>query len=77
MKMKIQGTVRNGVVILDAPCPVAEGTLVEVEFEPGPEDSEPTWADVFKDIAGKATGLPSDYAENHDYYLHGQPKKSG
>ncbi len=24
---------------------------------------------------GRAKGLPSDLAENHDYYLHGLPKK--
>ena len=26
--------------------------------------------------AGKAEGLPSDLAENHDHYLHGAPKKN-
>ena len=26
--------------------------------------------------AGKADGLPSDLAENHDHYLHGAPKKN-
>jgi hypothetical protein len=25
--------------------------------------------------AGKAKGLPSDLARNHDHYLHGTPKK--
>ena len=25
--------------------------------------------------AGKAEGLPSDLAENHDHYLHGAPKR--
>jgi len=26
-------------------------------------------------VAGKASGLPSDLAENHDHYLHGTPKR--
>jgi hypothetical protein len=26
-------------------------------------------------VIGKAEGLPSDAAENHDHYLYGSPKK--
>ena len=26
-------------------------------------------------LAGKAKGLPSDFAANHDHYLHGLPKR--
>jgi hypothetical protein len=26
-------------------------------------------------VAGKATGLPSDFAEQHDHYVHGVPKR--
>jgi hypothetical protein len=36
-------------------------------------------ADRFTDgllkIAGRIKGLPSDFARNHDHYLHGLPKK--
>jgi mRNA-degrading endonuclease RelE of RelBE toxin-antitoxin system len=28
-----------------------------------------------KQFAGTVRGLPSDMARNHDYYLHGRPKK--
>ena len=35
----------------------------------------PVW-DVLGKWAGKAEGLPSDLAENHDHYLHGAPKKT-
>ncbi|MBI5395687.1 MAG: hypothetical protein HZA91_10360 [Verrucomicrobia bacterium] len=27
------------------------------------------------EIAGTVEGLPPDYAENHDHYLHGVPKR--
>ncbi len=37
--------------------------------------SQPTWAEVFKDIIGKAEGLPADSSINHDHYLYGTPKK--
>ena len=27
-------------------------------------------------VAGKASGLPTDLAENHDHYLHGTPNRT-
>jgi hypothetical protein len=36
----------------------------------------PTLAELFKDVAGRAVGLPDDVAENHDHYLHGLARKS-
>ncbi len=30
--------------------------------------------EVLLEFAGQAEGLPSDMAENHDYYLYGVPK---
>lgn len=35
----------------------------------------PTLAEVFAPLIGKAVGLPSDLAENHDHYLHGTAKR--
>jgi hypothetical protein len=34
----------------------------------------PLWG-LFSKWAGKAEGLPSDLAENHDHYLHGAPRR--
>ena len=34
-----------------------------------------SWGDVLQEVAGSVQGLPSDFAENHDHYLHGAPKK--
>lgn len=65
---------KSGKVILDAPCDLPDGA--EVEVTPVKADTElPTWGEVFKDIIGKAEGLPIDMAKNHDHYLHGTPKK--
>ena len=72
--MTYRGRVKNGVIVLDAPVALPEGTEVEV-LPTGEDLSEPTWAEVFKDVIGKAEGLPPDMARNHDHYLHGAPKR--
>jgi hypothetical protein len=69
--MTYRGTFKNGVVVLDEPAPLADGTTVKVEVEP----DEPTLYERLKEVIGTATGLPSDLAENHDHYLHGTPKR--
>jgi hypothetical protein len=33
------------------------------------------WGQALLEIAGTAEGLPPDFAENHDHYLHGAPKQ--
>jgi hypothetical protein len=78
--MTYSGKVRNGVVVFDAPVPLAEGAPVNVEaIEPekptGAAEEGPTWGEVLKDVIGKAEGLPSDAARNHDHYLYGTPKR--
>lgn len=72
--MTYRGRVKNGVVVLDPPGTLPEG--VEVQVTPtAPEQLPPTWAEVFKDITGKAEGLPPDASINHDHYLYGTPKR--
>jgi hypothetical protein len=72
--MTYRGRVKNGVIVLDPPASLPEGA--EVEVAPMSDESQPpTWAEVFKDIIGKAEGLPADSSRNHDHYLYGVPKK--
>ena len=72
--MTYKGTVKGGVVVLEPSASLPEGT--EVQVQPVSATVEPpTWAEVFKDVIGKAQGLPPDMAKNHDHYLHGAPKK--
>jgi hypothetical protein len=72
--MSYRGRVRNGVIVLDPPATLPEGAKVEIS--PATENSsEPTWAEVFKDVIGKAVGLPADSSINHDHYLYGAPRK--
>ena len=34
-----------------------------------------SWGQALREIAGAVEGLPPDYAENHDHYLHGRPRQ--
>lgn len=71
--MSFAGHVRNGVVVFDEPVTLPEGTVVEVAVRPAPEQA--THFERFKEIIGAAVGLPEDFAENHDHYIHGTPKE--
>jgi hypothetical protein len=72
--MTLSGHVRNGVIVLDdgGPSP-PEGAAVRVEVVA--ESAPRTLAERFKNVIGKAEGLPPDFAQNHDHYLHGAPKR--
>ena len=72
--MTYRGRVKNGVIVLNTPGALPEGA--EVDVSPAPADDDgPTWAEVFKDVIGKAEGLPADSSINHDHYLYGAPKQ--
>jgi hypothetical protein len=76
--MTYRGTVKGGVIVVDGPTKPPEGAVVSVnviESMPVEQESGPTWAEVFKDVIGKAKGLPADSSSNHDHYLYGVPKR--
>jgi hypothetical protein len=71
--MVYSGHVKQGVIVLDPPAELPEGTEVRVgAVEHG---SPRTLAERFADVIRAATDLPEDLAENHDHYLHGAPKR--
>jgi hypothetical protein len=77
--MVYRGHVENGSVRLDDVPVLPEGAQVEVRLLMGdfPEEEDPqipSLYDRLKDIVGKAEGLPTDLAQNHDHYLHGQTR---
>lgn len=71
--MTLEGTVQNGMVVLDQPQGLADGTRVQVVVV-ADEGDEPTLAGLLE-LAGTVDGLPPDMARNHDHYLHGLPKR--
>ena len=34
-----------------------------------------SWGEALLEVAGTVAGLPPDYAEHHDHYLHGLPRR--
>ena len=78
--MTVEGHIENGHVVLDGPLVLPEGTKVTVAVQPIHDESKseeefPSLFERLKSVAGKAKGLPTDLAINHDHYLHGQPKR--
>ena len=78
--MTYKGRVTNGVVVLEDPKALPEGSVVMVEpVVESPSDTErQQLADLRQTLlrwAGTAKGLPPDLARNHDHYLHGRPRK--
>lgn len=71
--MSLDGTVRNGVVVLDQPSELRDGTRVKVVVEDAAAQ-DATLAGLLK-YAGAASDLPADMAAQHDHYLHGTPKR--
>lgn len=72
--MTYRGHVKKGVIVLDPPAELPEGAEVEVRATE-PASAQPSWAEVFRDVIGKAEELPADSSINHDHYLYGAPKK--
>jgi len=78
--MTYRGRIKNGVVVFDEKVPLPEGAEVEVmprkPSEKGESEGEgPTLYERLKDFVGVFKDLPPDFAENHDHYIHGCPKK--
>ncbi|MBE0541536.1 MAG: hypothetical protein IH623_09135 [Verrucomicrobia bacterium] len=72
--MSYKGTVKNGVIVLEAGVKLAEGTDVRIEAEVAAvtkgRELDPIW--TIGELA-VPTGI-SDLATNVDHYLYGHPK---
>jgi predicted DNA-binding antitoxin AbrB/MazE fold protein len=69
--MTIEAVVRNGVRVPKAPLSLAEGQDVKVQIETETDEEVPLlW------LAARAadTGF-TDFAEQHDHYIYGTPKR--
>ena len=70
--MTIRGHVENGVVILDEPAEIPNGSEVRVEVL---GQRRKSLAERFQNVIGAAADLPADMAAQHDHYLSGTPKQ--
>ena len=83
--MVYKGHIEDGRVVLNEDVQLPNGVQVDVVLASDglgdtasaakQADEGPTWYDTLKDVIGKAEGLPSDFALNHDHYIHGAPKR--
>ena len=79
--MTVSGHLQNGVVVLDSPTNLPDGTSVRVEIPeteatPLVEAQRKTLYERFESFIGTAPELPPDASVNHDHYLYGTPKRS-
>lgn len=74
--MVLPGHVRNGVIVLNDPIALPDGTAVQVEVVvPSHCPSKgPSLYEVLQPLVGQAPDLPADAAQNIDHYLYGHPK---
>ncbi|MBW3599421.1 MAG: hypothetical protein KY475_19390 [Planctomycetes bacterium] len=77
--MIYRGRVENGAIILDDDVRLPDGTEVKVEPVDAPAAPDATehrtLLERLENVVGKAMGLPEDFAEQHDHYIHGAPKR--
>ena len=74
--MDYRGKISGGVVVLEPGVDLPEGAEVRIEVVTSPLPSgQTTLGKRLMKYSGRAEGLPSDMADNHDHYLHGQPKR--
>jgi hypothetical protein len=72
--MTIMGVVEQGVIVLEPGSKLPEGTRVKIVPEPATTTESPTFLDLLE-FAGCMPDLPADFAQQHDHYIHGTPKK--
>lgn len=84
--MRYKGRVEDGKIIVQVGNDLADGKEVEVNvFEVIPPTDLPETDDqtappnslsaLFMEFAGVIDDLPSDFAAEHDHYIHGTPKR--
>ena len=71
--MLLEGTIKNGTIVLDQPPSLPDGERVEVELKPIAQ-AQPTFIDLLE-FAGCMPDMPADFAVQHDHYIHGTPKR--
>lgn len=71
--MLLEGTIKNGTIVLDEPPSLPDGERVEVELK-AIAQAQPTFIDLLE-FAGCMPDMPADFAAQHDHYIHGTPKR--
>ena len=73
-----ESVVTNGQVVVDVGPALPDGTAVQVTVKAAEESATPAVQPTMKwllRLAGSVHDMPSDFAEQHDHYIHGTPKR--
>ena len=74
--MPYKGHVEKGVIVLDDPVVLEDGTSVAIEVTGRPADSAQSSPKLrharYESLIGSLEDMPGDWAEGHDMYLRGQ-----
>lgn len=74
--MSILATVtESGTIVLPPEAKLLPGTQVHVVPVDDRQDKRPI-GQKLAEMAGVIKDWPSDFAENHDHYIHGTPKRT-
>ncbi len=73
--MTFTATVHKGAILLPSGIDLPEGAQVEVHAQPDAEPKRKSRKGLMQ-FAGSIEG-PSDFAAEHDHYIHGTPKRGG
>jgi hypothetical protein len=71
--MELPGIVQGGVIVCESPQVLPDGLKVKVLVEES-ELAKPTLLNLVRH-AGALPDMPSNFAEQHDHYIHGTPKQ--
>ncbi len=71
--MELEGTVENGVIVLDDSSRLPEGTWVRISVNE--TAAAKTFAERFAQFKGAIPDLPDDLASQHEHYRLGTPKR--
>lgn len=72
--MSYTGTIERGIVRLPPEANWPDGTTVRVEKVEVPQGRNELTRRL-REIAAQLDGLPEDWAEEHDHYIHGTAKR--
>ena len=74
--MSILATVtESGTIVLPPAAKLPAGTQVNVVPVENLQDKRPI-GQKLAELAGVIKDWPADFAENHDHYIHGTPKRT-
>jgi hypothetical protein len=66
--MEVKGVVHEGVIVLDDPSAIPEGTRVQVIVEAS--ESNRSFGERYSQFKGAVADLPEDLAMQHEHYRH-------